>query len=63
MFLGDPAGPVDLAVLRGLVVPVAREGLGAPVDLAVREAPVGQAALAVLRPVAPPRSPVLRPLR
>ncbi|WP_410604436.1 hypothetical protein [Amycolatopsis sp. lyj-90] len=54
---------VALADRRVLVDPVAREGLGVPVDLVAREAPVGQAALAVLRPVAPARSQVLLPLR
>ncbi len=55
-----PVFLVALADRRVPVAPVAREGLGVPV---AREAPVGQAALAVLRPVAPARSQVLLPLR
>ncbi|WP_208636128.1 hypothetical protein, partial [Amycolatopsis thailandensis] len=56
------AGPVDRRVL---VAPVLEDPVGprGPADLVGQEAPVGQAAPAVLRPVAPVRSPAPPPLR
>ncbi len=68
VFLAVPValeGPADHRALAPVVreVLVAQEGLGAPVALVVREAPVGQAALAVPRPVTPARSLVRPPLQ